>query len=168
MPSIQMRQYIPEAFCLSCKGCCTFAEKDSIWAPVLLREEMKELVCDDKVPPMAIARDNTLRLREAPKTGAYECPLFDAAHARCSIYAVRPFECRLYPFLIHRKGKNIFLALHTRCRFLSSRGAESGFKDYGAYMLDFFKTQGLALIKDNPHLAREYPQEEIVIVAPVQ
>ncbi len=164
---MRLRQYIPEEFCLSCKGCCRFAQQGSLWAPALLREELASLVCDDKIPPMAVARDTTLRLVEVREGNVYVCPLFDTRAARCNLYTSRPFECQLYPFLVLRKGRNIFLALHTQCRFVAAHGDESGFKEYGAYMLDFFQKQGLVCIKNNPHIAREYPREEIRIIAPL-
>ncbi len=152
-----IRQLVPEEVCLECKGCCRFHEADSVWVPGVLAEDV-QLFLKNKIPPFFILANKKLRLTWDKKQQCFLCGFFDAPANRCNVYAVRPFECQLYPFVINRRSKKAYLALDTQCPYAAQHEKSALFKEYLRYLSDFFQTpQVIALLKANPHVIQEYP-----------
>ncbi len=143
-----IEQIIPQEYCLKCQGCCRFKEADSIWAPVLLNVEKKALSYDKKIK--LIPCDN--------EENNFLCPFLNTQDNKCRIYAARPFECQLYPFLINRKGKNIFLALDQNCAFVKENPKAPVLMEYAGVLAKLFNSpQYKKLFEDNPEIIQEYP-----------
>ena len=53
----------------------------------------------------------------------YACPFLEEGSGACGVYAVRPFECRLYPFLLSREGTGFKVYAHSSCPALQRDGA---------------------------------------------
>ena len=152
-----IRQLIPEEFCLKCKGCCRFAQLDSSWSPSLLDDDVGVLL-KHKIPPFVILPNKKIRLAWYQKEDVYTCSLLDPGDNRCRVYAWRPFECQLYPFLVNRKGKNIYLAVDEKCPFIKDLQKTQLFKAYVQYLTDCFNAPELRkILKRNPQIAQEYP-----------
>jgi Fe-S-cluster containining protein len=47
--------------------------------------------------------DNKFSIKECFTEHGFECVFFEGPKKQCSIYAVRPFQCRQYPFWEHFK-----------------------------------------------------------------
>ena len=135
-----IKQIIPQGYCLKCQGCCRFKEADSIWAPALpYGKKIKLTPCDSEV-------NNFL------------CPFLNIQDNKCRIYAARPFDCQLYPFLINRKGKNIFLALDENCAFVKENPKAPVLMEYAGALAKLFNSpQYKKPFKDNPQVIQEYP-----------
>ncbi|OGX23704.1 MAG: hypothetical protein A3J51_06400 [Omnitrophica WOR_2 bacterium RIFCSPHIGHO2_02_FULL_45_21] len=139
----QLKQFVPSDFCLKCHGCCRFSENPSIWAPSgygLVRNG-EEFLCVNLNP-----EDN-----------------------RCKIYGRRPLDCRLYPFLLSKKGNALKLSLHKTCVFIDEK--KSGTADIQRYV-EYLKEklsrgQFISLIRDNPEIAADY-QENVEILADLE
>ena len=143
-----INEIIPEGFCLKCDGCCRFAEENSVWFPRLLKEEEK-----------AIPKD---KFRPVPnkKEGNFLCAFLRTEDNKCKIYKSRPFECRLYPFLLARDAKTgkIFLAVGTNCPFARGNLKKAEFKKHTEHLTALFKSPDfLKFIKDNPQIIQSYP-----------
>lgn len=89
--------------CTSCKKMCCGSIPNLV--PVLLPDE-----------------EETYALREKHETPFYDlwtlqkkdnknCIYFDAILKRCTIYTIRPFECRIYPFLLDLREGELCLRL---------------------------------------------------------
>ncbi|MFH0790754.1 MAG: YkgJ family cysteine cluster protein [Candidatus Omnitrophota bacterium] len=102
------KQFIPQEACLKCQGCCRFSQEVSLWSPCLLDEEIQYLL-DKEIPPVSISIDKKIQPIPHPAGEGFICPFLDAAVNKCKIYAFRPFECRLYPFLIALRGGKVLL-----------------------------------------------------------
>ncbi|MDD5565943.1 MAG: YkgJ family cysteine cluster protein [Candidatus Omnitrophica bacterium] len=143
-----IKQFVPQKICLSCQGCCRFAEAKSVWSVRLLKEEKKRL--------RLAAYD--LPLIPASAHQPYVCVFFMPCKNKCLEYATRPFECRLYPFLLNRFGNKVVLAVDTHCPFVQKTIHSKKFSSYAAYLAKLFLTGPyLALLKDNVHIAGCYP-----------
>jgi Fe-S-cluster containining protein len=138
-------QCIPQKVCLECRGCCRFACADSPWSPVLLKTEISRLA-------------KKTRLVYDRKQDSYICASLDAKNNRCKAYRIRPFDCRLYPFLFDRKADKVFLALDLNCPFAKKNLDTPTFKKHIRYLTvalsvpDFVK-----VLRKNPRFAQAYP-----------
>lgn len=143
-----INEIIPEEFCLKCDGCCRFAEANSAWFPHLLKAEEKK-----------ISKDK-FRLVPNKKENNFLCVFLHIDDNKCKIYKTRPFECRLYPFLLNRYGESgkIFLAVDTNCPFVEENLKKPEFKKYTEYLTTLFNSLDFSkIIKNNPRIIQSYP-----------
>jgi Fe-S-cluster containining protein len=124
----------------------------------LLNEEM-EILLQQGLPPTLITADKRIRAVPFKKENTVICSLFNTEDNRCKIYAFRPLECQLYPFLINRKDKKYFLAVDLNCAYVQKRQGTPEFKEYVLYLADLFKSPHYSeILKNNPQLIQEYTQ----------
>jgi Fe-S-cluster containining protein len=153
-----IKQFIPQEICLECQGCCRFSQRDSVWSPSLLNEEVEELL-KNKIPPLFISSDKKILLRQPAAEGNFVCSFFTPEENLCKIYPWRPFECQLYPFLINRKGGKVFLALDLHCPFVAKKIKTRDFEDCVLYLTEFLNSPPQAeILKNNPQIIQVYPQ----------
>ena len=143
---LDVRQIIPEGFCLECDGCCRFTSDNPPWPPHAIR-------------PVPNKKDNN-----------FLCPDLNISDNKCKIYKTRPFECRLYPFLINRdkvSGK-IFLSLDLNCPFAQEQPKSKEFEKYTEYLTTFLKSAGfIKALKDNAEFIQSYPGVLNIIELPL-
>ena len=151
-----IKQFIPQEACLKCQGCCRFSQENSVWLPCLLDEEIQEFL-DKKIPPAAISADRKIQPVPRPDQDGFICAFFDFKENKCKIYAFRPLECQLYPFLINFRDKKILLTVDLNCHYVKDRLNTKEFKEYLGYLTDFLNSpQQLRILKDNPQLLQAY------------
>jgi len=161
-----IKQIIPSDYCLSCNGCCRFSEEDSVWLPCFLKEEIENLL-EKNFPPSIISCNNKIRSIPYPAQNnstpqlrleaGFICPFFVPKDNKCKIYAFRPFECQLYPFLINRKDDKIFLALDLRCPFVKENLESEKIKEYIRYLTCLFNSpHWIQILKNNPQAIQIY------------
>ncbi len=88
--------------CAACGGACCTGESGYIWAKYNEIENMAvflELSVEDfaKMYLRKVKHRYSLREKKIGE-GNYACIFFDAEHERCTIYPVRPLQCRTFPF----------------------------------------------------------------------
>jgi Fe-S-cluster containining protein len=153
----EIKQFLTAEICLECEGCCRFSEQDSIWLPALLDEEIKA-VCRDNTAKDSIS--SSKKIKSFPHKDGYSCCLFDPENNQCKIYNSRPFECRLYPFLINQTQSGTFLAVDLRCPFIKDELEKKEFKDYLNYLISFLSLPVVAFtMKQNPQVFTDYSQD---------
>ncbi len=90
-----------EGFCDECGGKCCTGESGYIW---ITEEEAVAvasfLLMDIKsfAGKYLFQANNRLSIREKEYNGGYACVFFDEKEKNCSIYNVRPTQCRTFPF----------------------------------------------------------------------
>ncbi len=144
-----IKQFVSEEYCLKCQGCCRFKEKNSLWSPQLLKEE-----CPRLEKAVELVFDQTEKL--------FLCASLEKAENACRVYAFRPLECQLYPFLLNRRGDNVFLAADLNCPFIAERFSTEEFRQYTQYLADFFSANK-ELLKNNPQLIQSYKEVQDLI-----
>lgn len=136
MPDIDIKQLTPSEFCIECNGCCRFASDDPPWPPHNIR-------------PVPDKKDDN-----------FLCPYLDSGANRCKIYEKRPFECRLYPFLINYDkllGK-VFLSVDPNCPFVERDLKNKDFEEYTEYLAAFVQSPDFTrILNDNPGFVQSYP-----------
>lgn len=151
-----IKQFVPQEACLKCQGCCRFAQIDSVWSPCLLDEEIQDLL-DKDIPPALISADRKIRPIAHPQGKGFICAFFEAQGNKCKIYAYRPFECQLYPFLINLRGGKILLTVDLNCPYIKDKLESKEFKEYAEYLASFLNSPPqIRILKDNPHLIQAY------------
>lgn len=100
------------AACRQCNGRCCRGESGRIW---INAEELKALSALLGIHPVdCMSRyltrvDNRLTIRERLTGNGYECCFFDQVSNGCTIYAVRPRQCREFPFWDHCRDDMAYL-----------------------------------------------------------
>lgn len=151
-----IKQFVPQEFCLKCRGCCRFREADSVWLPCLMDEEIQELL-DRNIPAVNISIDRKIQPVENPSGEGFLCALFNCTDNKCRIYEIRPFECRIYPFLINLRANKVILTIDLNCPYVSEHVNTPEFKEYVDYLSSFLNSPKQArLLKDNPQLLKTY------------
>lgn len=151
-----IKQFIPQGFCLKCQGCCRFKEENSAWLPCLLDEEIQDLL-DKDIPAAFISADRKIRPIPNPGQEGFICPFLSPADNKCKIYASRPLECQLYPFLINLRGKKALLTVDLNCPYVKENLKTEEFKEYTEYLTAFLNApQQLRILNDNPQIIQAY------------
>jgi Fe-S-cluster containining protein len=151
---LNLNQIIPQEACLKCQGCCRFAAKDSVWNVRLLREENDDLC----------GKDLTIELLANIGQGNFICKFLNTVDNKCFVYAKRPFECRLYPFLINRRSDKIYLSLDLQCPYAKNNIKRQAFGSYCQYLAGLFCTPKYkSVLKNNLHIIQEYDGSENII-----
>jgi len=156
--SLCIRQIIPDKYCAGCSGCCRFAQAASAWTVHLSLDDQRALGVSG--PAIPVKKDLS--------GGQFLCSYFDVLNGGCSVYAKRPFECRLYPFVINRQKDGIFLALDLNCPFAAENYEKPEMKDFIVYMRSVcVNPLFLRLLKENPCLVQEYPGTMNIFALPI-
>jgi Fe-S-cluster containining protein len=153
----KVKQFVPSKICLTCNGCCRFAEPETVWSPTLLDTEIEELTAQRSLS-LDFTSSQKVRLKPLEKKEGFICVFLDCRDNKCKIYSQRPFECQLYPFLINRCQKKIYLAIDLHCPFARENLKSKKCKDYIIYLTKLLRTSEYAsILKDNPQVIQEYP-----------
>jgi hypothetical protein len=162
-----MKQFLESEFCLTkCRMCCRFSQKESVWSPSVLDEEIGEL-SKQKISPSSFTKDKKISLVPFPEKDAanipahvgpiFVCPFLNMQDSKCSIYAARPFECQIYPFLINRRQDKVFLSVDPGCLYVKGKLSTKEFKEYAQYLFDILSLpEGLSKIRKNPQIIQVY------------
>jgi uncharacterized protein len=152
-----MKQILSRETCLKCQGCCRFAEEATIWAPCLLVKEIKALSARPGAAAVILA-DKRIRPVASGSQDTLFCPFLNPHDNKCKIYSRRPFECRLYPFVINASAGKTYLAVDANCPFVKEKLAAASFKDYAAYLARLLNSKAFhQVLKDNPQIIQSYP-----------
>ena len=93
-----MKQFLRSDVCLSCEGCCRFNKEKSEWRPKVTNAEIK-LISEEKIASGERVEEDGY-LNDKLCHGTHVCTFFNPEDSTCAIYDIRPFECRLYPFVL--------------------------------------------------------------------
>jgi Fe-S-cluster containining protein len=144
---VSLKQLIPAGVCMQCQGCCRFQAQDSPWSPALLAEEQDRLgIVGSKIP---LVRDDAADI--------WYCRYLRVADTACRIYGQRPFECQLYPFLLNRCGKSVFLSLDLHCPYAHQHQQGGSLTEYLDALQQYLEQPLVRQhIKDNPQMIQTY------------
>jgi len=153
-------QFVPQKVCLSCDGCCRFKEQESAWRPKMTQDEIalnatgrdglaKEL--------FSSAVDEHGYVKAVSCQGIIKCTFFNTEDNTCQIYEQRPFECRLYPFLLIKQDPCASVGVHLSCPHVQEKWEKEEFNEYVAQLKQYFQREEvLHFIRNNQRLLGEY------------
>lgn len=163
-------QLVPQKICLSCRGCCRFKEASSLWRPKMAPSEIQAGI-NKKAFTEAIGKDGYIKT--AKEQGQDRCTFLDLGTNKCGVYTGRPFECRLYPFLLTRSpspspsekekenGENgrVAVSVHWSCPYVQQSRYSAEFENYLTVVMAYFSDAEVArFLRDNPALAGDYSE----------
>jgi Fe-S-cluster containining protein len=106
-----------------------------------------------------IGTDRIVKTREC--RDQVQCTFFRGEDNTCRIYQRRPFECRLYPFLLLKKAGGPALGAHLSCPYVQEKRHEDIFTDHVEALKAYFrKDEGRRFLMKNPALVCDYPGYE--------
>jgi Fe-S-cluster containining protein len=159
-----IKQFVPSEVCLRCQGCCRFRDELSVWSPCLLDEEIVDFSDNKDICAVSVSIDKRLLLLPHPGGDGFICPFLDIKDNKCKIYATRPFECQLYPFLLNLRGKKIILTVDLNCPYIKEKMNTPEFKEYVEYLTAFLNSPvQLEILKDNPHILQAYEEVQEIV-----
>lgn len=154
---------VPSEVCRTCDGCCRYAERDSVWSPLFLFEEIVELTRNNIVPTCLFTHPankagRPARIDLVEEDGRIFCPCLSRSGNTCRIYAHRPLDCRLYPFLLVRRAAQAYLAIDEKCPYIQKNSASDEVRDYAKSLSAFFKSsEMIQVLRANPEIIQAYP-----------
>lgn len=122
---MDIRQIIPKGFCKACDICCRFPEATSELRPTFLNKEITER---DFFSILDNIRPSKITLKKYKDF--YICRYFDPEKNICTTYDRRPFDCRLYPFMIMYNSdySSVGLFKDTKCPFIRENEALNSYE----------------------------------------
>jgi uncharacterized protein len=163
---LRFKQLVPAGFCLKCRICCRFPKKPTVWQPHLSKEEARLFRNRDGLKGH-IAK-GAVKLKAAESF--FCCEFFNGKKNSCKIYKLRPLDCRLYPFVLMRAGKQIFLAAHLICPVIAENIRSRKFQRHSDYLKKVLAGKDFQLlIKTNPAFIQSYKgyRQELIPLFPV-
>lgn len=165
----QLPQLVTSDDCFACDVCCRFPEQDSPLAPYFTPDEIKTAVARGVAPErFSDPGGCRIELVRHPTGPGYLCPAFDPASNGCRIYADRPLDCRLYPFVVMHApdGRATILGADRKCPVVQRTIAAPATEQLAvALRAQVFETHG-ALLRANPGLIGPYQRDVISLGAP--
>ena len=155
-----MKQFLSSDVCLSCEGCCRFDKEKSDWRPKAGKSEerpiMASLPLDKKIESRSIIEKGGY-LKDKLCHGMYACTFFNSDDSTCGIYHDRPFECRLYPFVLTRWRQKSAVCVHLPCPYVQKKKSSLEYDQYVVYLKELFQKQEVeSFLRENSHLFGDY------------
>ena len=156
-------QIVPQKICLSCQGCCRYKEAESLWRPKVAPEEL-EANEHKKDLTRALGQDGYLKTVPPQGTpfgrkerGQDRCTFLNSGTNKCGVYTGRPFECRLYPFLLTQKNSRAAVSVHLSCPYVQESRHSPEFEQHVGVLKDYLSSSVNArFLKNNPELFGDY------------
>lgn len=104
--------------CEKCRGNCCSGESGNIFVnqkELTALSSFLQINIIDTIQGYLNRVNNRFSIKEHRTENGFECVFFEASKNQCSIYKVRPAQCRKYPFWEHFKQKKNQAALFQEC-----------------------------------------------------
>lgn len=163
-----LHQIIPSEVCFSCDVCCRFLAADSPLAPIFTETETEKAIAHGADPTLfqPQADGNSAQIQLIPHNDFYICPFFEPETNHCTIYAIRPLDCQLYPFtlMFSEDRSEVVLGVDTLCPFGEAHLETEGFQQHIRHVIEYVESETVtAQIADNYSLIGDY-QETVKVV----
>jgi Fe-S-cluster containining protein len=162
---LQLKQFVPQEVCLACQGCCRYAEKETVWQPFFMIDEITELTGKGILPACVFTHEHSRKGKGAcinlVRVGdSFFCPCLEIQENKCKIYKNRPLDCQLYPFLLVHKEDRAFLAADRKCPYIQKMRKTLSLDGYIRYLLEFLSSQDFISLADhNPEIFQIYGED---------
>jgi Fe-S-cluster containining protein len=109
------------------------------------------------IPPATLSIEKRILPVSHEGSETYLCPFLAQADNKCKVYDIRPFECRLYPFLLSMRNKKVILTVDLNCPYAAGTINTEEFKAYVEYLTGYLNSPAqVELLKENPHILQAY------------
>ena len=94
--------------CKKCAGFCCRGKSGNIWVNVAEIGNIANFLKISQIDIIGMYLTpvgNRLSIKERYVDGEHECVFFNGQERQCSIYKVRPYQCRQFPFWEYYRGQ---------------------------------------------------------------
>lgn len=167
-----MKQLIRHEQCQRCRECCRFRADRQYFAPIFTAQEVEAIraVRGDDMPVFHPFKgsDKVFQIELVPAKQPddvypYVCPFLDEERYACSIYDVRPFDCRTWPFIVHKvvqTGQTLVAHFTGDVCLALNEVAPEDFEEYKAYFTALVTSEKyVTLLRKHPELVWEHDEE---------
>lgn len=155
----------------SCRSCCKFRKEDLYIRPKITVEEIARLKSAGHYRDVFQefnGSKNVFQISLVEKNkDTFICPYLDEKSHQCSIYAIRPFDCEFWPFVLmydRRKEKVLIAHFNKSVCPITEAMSKATFDDYVKNGLEESKKQRiLSLVKKYPELVWDYEEDTFVV-----
>ncbi len=110
--------------CAECRVCCVF-DKTDYWEMPLFSPELAKKI-NEEYPEIRLEKRNEKEqckvinpeFDEFDNEGLYRCPLL--TEKGCALGTEKPFDCRIWPFRVMKKGDLLLLTVSPVCETVSN------------------------------------------------
>ena len=138
--------------CAECRVCCVFDRSD-VWEMPLITPELAEILKKDypdiKLKKLSENASCQVTNAEFDKEDLCSCPLL--TEKGCALGENKPFDCRIWPFRVMKKGDLLLLTLSPVCESVSSLSV----KKVSEFVPEI-APKILEEVKRNPEMVKEY------------
>ena len=167
----EVPQIVPESWCLQCKICCRFPAAEGVQAPTWSALEAEWASGNDQRESWfrpAADHSPTLLPELRHNEQGCQCPAFENLTNSCSIYSVRPLDCRLYPFVLAKdaSGMRVVLAMDTKCPYIQAHGTGPEVVEFTSRLARYLESPtALKYLRINPQIVGHFWPEFISVAA---
>ena len=116
-----LKEILSKESCANCRVCCIF-DRDDCWEMPLIAPELAREITD-KYPEVKMIPTGENKLckifdAEYGQDGLTRCPML--TESGCALGDKKPFDCRIWPFRVMRKGNCLLLTLSPVCETVSA------------------------------------------------
>ncbi len=170
-----MKQLLPPGICLTCTDpCCHFQKGEDEHAPFFTEEQHREILKRGFDPAMMhkLEGRNVWQSKLKQNKGDdYVCNFF--IDNKCTVYDIRPIECKLWPFFItfNPEKTKVMLSvdLETFCPGVKRNVLEtdSG-KEYAKYLIEFLSSQEMQDLFGKNHGLIHFYDEQFTYIGEIE
>ena len=125
----------------------------------MAREEIDRQGASAETLLKELGENNAIKTVE--HRGQIQCVFLNTDENTCQAYECRPFECRLYPFLLIKKGDDPAVGVHLSCPYVQEKRQSDVFEDHIKGLQQYFQQhEVLEFLKRNVMLIGDYPKYE--------
>ena len=144
MSNSKLYQIIPSEVCFFCDVCCRFLESGSPLAPIFTKDEKQHLLLQGTDSSLFRSREDGIssQIVLMPHENYYICPFFETETSKCSIYANRPLDCQLYPFVLmsNEDKSGIVLGVDLLCPYSEKYFETETFQQHLQSIINYIET----------------------------
>ena len=154
MTELSLKQFVPSEVCLKCKGCCRYKEADSAWRPKLGKDDQASLA---DLITLGNVLDDQAYVKTIQTCGEHFCQFLKGDDNTCGIYAKRPFECSLYPFILSKTPDLVRVYVHLSCPYVQDHLSRAHYVAHVEYLKEFFRQEEVrAFLSRNKEMFHDY------------
>ena len=127
--------------CAECRLCCHFDSYGLLETPVIT-EDTQKLITAQYLPEQQFAEIGgrcLMKMEKEPDRDIYTCPLLEDSKG-CMLGDAKPFDCRIFPFLLMKLSDIRVIALSPACPKVQSKpltDIQSAAKDIAPTLFDY-------------------------------
>ena len=156
--------------CQLCKECCKFEADESYFAPLFTKEEIKNIEKQNGKTDFFKNYKNSdnvfqIKLVKADNN-KYVCPFLDGDSHLCKVYSMRPFDCRIWPFIFmkDKKGRSVLACFDKEiCSNLKNMKQEEFDKLKENFISWLYASDSLSIVLKNKELIWDYEEDTFII-----